>query len=286
MKIGFVTCVELGLACMQEIYDVGGTLELVITLQDDIDRNKSGRVYLDDFCNHNHISNIVKIRNVNDIEAIQAVQDQEIDWLFIIGWSQIAREGMLNAPKSGVLGMHPTLLPKGRGRASIPWAIIKGLNQTGVTLFKLDAGVDTGPILSQHALSISSDETATTLYRRVAEAHKILMRSFWQDLQNNNLNLQEQEDELATEWPGRKPKDGAIIPIEMTCQFVDRLVRAVTHPYPGAYLDYHGIRYTIWSGAIYSSKQHTELLSINGNCLSLKLMDGYYETQDWESTPI
>jgi methionyl-tRNA formyltransferase len=57
----------------------------------------------------------------------------QIDWLLIIGWSQIARRELLETPACGCLGMHPSLLPIGRGRAAIPWAILKGLDQTGVT---------------------------------------------------------------------------------------------------------------------------------------------------------
>ena len=143
MKFGFVTCVELGLSCMEEIYAAGGELDLAITLHDDRAINKSGRVYLDDFCGARGID-LVKVRHINDSEAIEAIRSREIDWLFIIGWSQIAGPQVLAAPTHGVHGIHPTLLPEGRGRAPIPWAILKGLKETGVTLFKLDEGVDTG----------------------------------------------------------------------------------------------------------------------------------------------
>ena len=133
MRFGFVTCVELGLSCMQAIYDAGGHLDLAITLPDDRAVSKSGRVYLDTFCNA-HAIPLIKSPNINDETVISAVREHEIDWLFIIGWSQIAHAEILAAPTRGALGMHPTLLPEGRGRAAIPWAILKGLHQTGQTL--------------------------------------------------------------------------------------------------------------------------------------------------------
>jgi methionyl-tRNA formyltransferase len=283
MKFGFVTCVQLGLACMEEIYQMGGKLDLVITLKDQIARQKSGRIYVDDFCVQHHINNVVKIRNVNDTEAIAAVQTLEVDWLFIIGWSQIARKPMLDAPRRGVLGMHPTLLPQGRGRAAIPWAIIKGLEQTGVTLFKLDEGVDTGPILAQEVLSLSPNETATTLYERVATAHRTLMRHVWVDLVNDRLVLQPQDEHLATEWPGRTPEDGIIDPKVMDCLAVDRLVRAVTHPYPGAFLDWAGTRYRIWAGQSYIGRKENQSVQIDGDHLRFQLQDGSYQATVWES---
>ena len=133
-RFGFVTCVQLGLDVMEEIYAVGGRLCLAMTLPDDVSATKSGRVFIDEFCSRRRIP-LIKSRSVNDPEVVKAIVDSDIDWLFIIGWSQIARPTILNAPKEGCIGMHPTLLPEGRGRASIPWAILKGLDETGVTMF-------------------------------------------------------------------------------------------------------------------------------------------------------
>lgn len=266
---------------MEEIYEVGGKLNLVITLHDDLARKKSGRVYVDDFCVHHGID-LVKIRSINDIKAIKAVHSHEIDWLFIIGWSQIAQKSIIDAPRRGCLGMHPTLLPKGRGRAAIPWAIIKGLDKTGVTLFKLDEGVDTGPILAQEVLPLSPDETATQLYGRVAHAHRTLIARIWSDFTEDKVVLQEQDDSLATEWQERRPVDGAF-DISMGCEAVDRLVRAVTRPYPGAFINYQNGRYRIWSGKPHFGVESDNDLRIDDeNRLWLKLSDGLYEAIDWE----
>lgn len=130
IKVGFVTCVQLGYSCMEAIYEVGGKLDLAISLLDNQAKSKSGRIYLDSFCNSKGIP-LLKASHVNNPEVIQSIKDAQLDWLFIIGWSQIASQEVLEAPKRGVLGMHPTLLPTGRGRAAIPWAILKGLSKIG-----------------------------------------------------------------------------------------------------------------------------------------------------------
>jgi methionyl-tRNA formyltransferase len=281
MRFGFVTCVQLGLACMEEIYRAGGRLDLVITLHDRLSRQKSGRIYVDQFCAEHGIK-VVKIRHINDQEAVAAVQESAIDWLFIIGWSQIAGQVALDAPTRGCIGMHPTLLPQGRGRAAIPWAILKGLDKTGVTMFKLDAGVDTGPILAQETILLAPDETATTLYERVAAAHQTLIARVWPELVADTLALQVQDESLATEWPGRKPEDGIILP-EMDCVAVDRLVRAVTHPYPGAFIEQQGNRYTVWSGRAHANLSVDDDFCTDAeNHLWFKVADGVFEATDWE----
>ena len=248
MRFGFVTCVELGLACMREIYDVRGKLELVVTLHDDLARSKSGRVYADEFCSSRGID-LLKIRNVNEPPVIRAITERELDWVFIIGWSQIARGELLAAPCRGVLGMHPTLLPEGRGRASIPWAILKGLERTGVTLFQLDTGVDTGAILDQEVLPLSPAETSTTLYARVVEAHCRLLRRAWPGLDSGRVDAKPQDESRATVWPGRTPEDGRIRE-DMTVEEAERLVRASTRPYPGAFFDTGDRRLRVWASAL------------------------------------
>jgi methionyl-tRNA formyltransferase len=276
MKFGFVTCVQLGLACMEAIYAAGGKLDLALTLTDDKATSKSGRVFIDDFC-AGHGIDLVKVRHINDEDAIKAIKDREIDWLFIIGWSQIAGQEVLDAPKRGVLGIHPTLLPEGRGRAPIPNAILKGLTQTGVTLFKLDAGVDTGEILAQEILPIADDETATTLYKRVNEAHKTIIHNVWPALVNDTLELKVQDESKATIWEGRTPDDGRIT-WGMAVEEVDRLVRATTRPYPGAFVKKEDGRILrIWSGRI-SDIDHT----IADRSELVELSDGIYEALDFE----
>lgn len=244
-KIGFVTCVQLGLSCIGEIYRIGGHLDVLFSLEDGQAKDKSGRIYLDGFAEKHGIP-LIKSRNINDPVVVDEIRGRELDWLFIIGWSQIAKKEVLNAPKIGCVGMHPTLLPKGRGRASIPWAILKGLPETGVTMFKLDEGVDTGDIIAQQAIPLTEGMTATELYEKVNEAHIRLIRDNWNDILNGTAVFRKQDGAEATEWPGRRPEDGRISR-DMTVEEALRLVRAVTHPYPGAFYEDGEKTWRIWS---------------------------------------
>lgn len=270
MKLAFVTCVQLGKSCIEKILDMGGKLDLLITLKDEKAKNKSGRIYLDDISEKNQIP-LLKINNVNDSEVIEALKKYEIDWLFIIGWSQIAKEELLKTPKKGCIGMHPTLLPLGRGRASIPWAIIKGLDKTGVTMFKLNEGVDTGEILGQIEIPLSQNTTASELYDEVDKTHIKLIEKYWKEIIEDKLILKKQDEEKATYWEGRKPEDGEITE-EMTVEEAERLVRAVTHPYPGAFYIKGKEKIIIWSSQIVENFQER----------TIKLKNGYLLPTDYE----
>jgi len=146
-----------------------------------------------------------------------------------------------------------------------------------VTLFKLDEGVDTGPILAQEVLPLTPDETATSLYDRVQKAHSTMLRSIWPDLESGNLQPINQDDSTATYWEGRRPHDGEIS-ADMTVQYVERLVRALCEPYPGAYfVDPEKGKIVVWSGRPVRAAK-----SAPGEQLILELSDGFYLVESYE----
>lgn len=268
IRTAFATCVQLGLSCIQEVYRLGGRFDLFITLKDDMAAQKSGRIYLDEVASA-HGTELLKIRNINDPEVIAALKTHGIDWLFIIGWSQIARQEVLNAPKRGCIGMHPTLLPKGRGRAAIPWAILYDLPETGVTMFRLDEGVDTGDIIAQGVIPMRDGITATELYHLVDEMHVELMRRHWNEIVSGHVTCTPQDPSQATVWSGRKPEDGEIFS-SMTMREAGRMVRAVTHPYPGAFLRHGEQVLRIWSA------------KVDPESGAIRLKDGYLTPIEYE----
>ncbi|NMM30638.1 MAG: methionyl-tRNA formyltransferase [Cellulomonas sp.] len=273
MRYGFVTCVRLGRACIEDILGSGNAIHMMMTLKDDRSCRKSGRIYLDDLAAEHGIP-LHKIDHINDSAAVTALRNADLDWLFIVGWSQIANAEVLSSARRGVLGMHPTLLPEGRGRASIPWAILKQLDQTGVSLFRLAEGVDTGPVLAQQVIPLDADETAGRLYNKVISAHLDLLRNIWQRLEDGTVEETIQNELKATVWPGRRPEDGEILPESMSVGDVDRLVRATGRPYPGAFIARpDGSILRVWSGAPSAGEAST---------VELRLTDGQYAVDSCE----
>ena len=248
MKIAFATCVKLGLSCIEAIYDIGYSISLAISLPSHTAINKSGRIFLDGFCKNKNIP-LLKTNHINDEIVYESLEKYNIDCLFIIGWSQIANRRILNKSNFGSYGCHPTLLPVGRGRGSIPWTIIKGLTISGVTMFKLDEGVDTGPIVAQEKIIISERETASTLYKKVNDSHIELIKKFLPVLYSNQVKLIKQDENLATFWPGRKPEDG-LLNLNGSIYDADKLIRATTKPYPGAFYIEKNKKIIIWEAKI------------------------------------
>ena len=164
---------------------------------------------------------------------VAAVGALEPEVIFVVGWSQLVREPFIATASRAVYGMHPTLLPRHRGRAPIPWAILSGLAKTGVTLFEItDPTADSGPIVGQVEMPIARDETATTLYDRIAEAHVELMREAVPQIVDGIGAAHPAGPGARARGSKRTPLDG-IIDWETRAPYLYDWVRAQTRPVPG-----------------------------------------------------
>lgn len=171
------------------------------------------------------------------------------EYLLVIGLSQLIPSKILEIPclhNNGIerhsssyacIGMHPTLLPVGRGRAPIPWSIIKGLQHSGVSAFFLESEADSGSIIGTQKFDIASNETATTLFNKVATAHYKMGKHLAALMATRSLVWQHQIDTDASIWGQRRPEDGWIDFAQPTNQILT-LIRATTKPYPGAFFSY------------------------------------------------
>jgi methionyl-tRNA formyltransferase len=236
----------MGRDCLAAAAAAGANVVGVVTLPGPIQPDRSGQ------CSFAEIAEaldaeLIETDDVNDPETVEAVGALTPELLFVVGWSQLLREPILSLAAVGVFGMHPTLLPRHRGRAPIPWAILSGLAVTGVTLFEIeDATADSGAIVGQVEVSIAPDETATTLFGRIAEAHVELIRQSVPQILDGTTPRLPQDARRASSWQKRSPADG-IIDWNTRAAYLYDWVRAQTRPYPGAFTFLGDARVTVWS---------------------------------------
>ncbi len=162
------------------------------------------------------------------------IRAAEPDYLLVVGWSRLIGEDILAIPARGAIGMHPSPLPVGRGRAPIPWTIIKGLRETALSVFFLDGGADTGPLIAQYPLAVRARETSASLFARMAVQHQRAGTMLARYLARPGRVASRPQAGRVEVWPKRTPADGEIT-AEMTCGEVDALVRAQLGPYPRAF---------------------------------------------------
>src|SRR3970282_1196385 len=113
----------------------GAEIVGVVTLPGPVDPTRSGQCSFDEIV-AGQGARLVETRDVKEVATLAAVRELEPELIFVVGWSQLVREPFIALAREGVFGMHPTLLPRPRGRAAIPWGISLGLARTGGTLFE------------------------------------------------------------------------------------------------------------------------------------------------------
>jgi methionyl-tRNA formyltransferase len=231
----------IGRRCLEASREVGAEVAAVVTLPGPPDPNRSGQVTFD-----NLGVRVIEASDVNAPETVEAVGKATPDAIFVVGWSQLVRADLLELAPKGVYGMHPTLLPRHRGRAPIPWAILSGLAKTGVTLFEIvDPTADSGPIVGQVEVDVAPDETATTLYDKLLDAHVELIREHMPQIAAGSAARIPQDAKRASVWPKRTPADG-IIDWDTRAPYLDDWVRAQTRPYPGAFTYLGDEKLVVW----------------------------------------
>jgi methionyl-tRNA formyltransferase len=192
-----------------------------------------------DFVDHARMASrlgvpFLRVSDINAPETLAAFKSTGAKMLFVLGWSQLLSSQAIEVFQGGVVGSHPSDLPDGRGRAPIPWTILEGRRRSAVTLFRMTNGVDDGAVLKKTSFDIPERPTARILYDLVAEA---LARSFaelYSDFAAGDVTEFEQDAAHASWRAKRLPADGWI-DFRADAEAVDRLVRAVSEPYPGAY---------------------------------------------------
>jgi methionyl-tRNA formyltransferase len=246
MRTVWVSFDTIGRDCLEAAAEVGAPIVGVVTLPGPIDPNRSGQCSFDDLAARLDAA-LIETRDVNALETVNAIRKLEPELVFVVGWSQIVRESFIALASEGVFGMHPTLLPRHRGRAPIPWSILSGLARTGVTLFEIvDATPDSGSIVGQVTLDVAADETATTLFARLADAHVELTRELMPQLLAGTAPRIRQDPSRASSWQRRTPADG-IIDWETRAPYLYDWVRAQTRPYPGAFTFLGDEKVIVWS---------------------------------------
>jgi methionyl-tRNA formyltransferase len=193
------------------------------------------------------MSPVKQIALAHDIPCVQPVKLREVkDWLsaqqadlFVVAaFGQILPQSVLDMPQYGCLNVHGSLLPRWRGAAPIHAAIRAGDAETGITIMQMDAGLDTGPMLTKAATPITPDDTGATLHDRMAQLGAALLIETIPPYLNGDITPQVQDDALATYAPQISKDEGRIDWSAPAAQ-IERTIRAFD-PWPGTFSHWDG----------------------------------------------
>lgn len=288
IRILFIGAVDFSRHCLQEVLQCGGNVVAVLTP----DREHAS--LNSDFADLEAVARLYDVptfyvHKINDPDTVNLIRTLHPDVIFVFGFSQLISKEILQIPQLGCIGTHPALLPKNRGRHPLIWALVEGLNESGLTFFYIDEGADSGDILWQRSFPITLEDDSGTLYQKIKYLASEAIAEFLPQLAQNNLPRIQQDHSKATYWRKRTEADGEIDWSSGTLQ-VYNLIRALTRPYVGAHTFLGEHKLIIWRTklameAILPSDVQAlpgKVVAGINNHLFVRAGDGWLELLEWD----
>ena len=246
MRIIFIGTVETSAILLRKLISLEANIIYIIT-------KKSSNFNSDFF----DLSSIAKtqsipfkyVENINDEDNITLIKKLVPDIIFCFGWSNLIKRNILDIPKKGIIGFHPSYLPFNRGRHPLIWALVLGLKETASTFFFMNEGADTGDIISQEKVIIRFEDDASSLYKKICKIAESQIERFLPELSENKILLIKQENMVSNYWRKRTPKDGKI-DWRMSSLSIYNLIRGLTKPYAGAHFLFQNKEVKVWKSRI------------------------------------
>jgi methionyl-tRNA formyltransferase len=235
MKIIFIGTAELSCASLKKLADDKQFAVVAVVTQPDKPKGRDLKLQPSPVKILAQKLNLPILQPVKarDEKFISQLRELKPDLIVVVAYGQILPQSILDLPEFGCINIHTSLLPKYRGAAPIQWSIANGETETGVTIMKMDAGLDTGPILSQTHTPISSKDNSQMLHDRLAQLGAELLAKTIPDYVAGKIQSQPQPEEGATYAAKIKKEDGQI-DWNLSAQEIVNRLRAFT-PWPGMF---------------------------------------------------
>ncbi len=222
---------------------------------------------------------VLRPERIRTAENVAQVMSLHPEALVVAAYGQIIPAALLDGPPHGGVNVHGSLLPRWRGAAPVAAAILAGDAQTGVSIMRMDSGVDTGPVYATRATEIAANETTPSLTDRLATLGAGLLIQVLVGLESGNVTAAPQDDAHATLAPRLRREDGDIEWSDATAVEVDRRVRAL-QPWPGVTASLGGQRVRLLEGSPGDAHGMTDspgrVIGVRGEAADIATASGAY----------
>jgi methionyl-tRNA formyltransferase len=191
-------------------------------------------------------------RSPNASEVAGMLAALEPDVFLSVWYRRLLGAELLALPTRAALNLHGSLLPAYRGRAPLNWVLVNGERVTGVTLHHMTVEADAGDIVAQTPIEIEADDTAASLYRRMVKTGLELLVESYPAVLDGTAPRIPQDPACASAFGRRRPEDGRVSWTWPAAR-VAAMIRAVTHPFPGAFVGDGDGRLYLWMGEVAST---------------------------------
>lgn len=273
MKIVFVGCVKSSYVLLNGLLNNGIRINAVVTKEKS--KMNSDFVDLTPLCEKFGID-IYYTKNGKNLDTYNFIRSYNPDLIYCFGWSHLLSKEVIDIPRWGVVGFHPSKLPYNKGRHPIIWSLVLGLKETASTFFMIDEKADNGDIISQEVIYIDKYDDALTLYNKILNVAKEQVVEISRAFKSNSIVKVSQKNGEGNIWRKRSKKDGQI-DFRMSANNIYNLVRALTKPYVGAHFYHNDNEYKVWKCQVikdlseeYSNIEYGKVLEVDDNSFLVK----------------
>jgi methionyl-tRNA formyltransferase len=247
-KVVFVGAVHEAEPILAGLLSAGANVATVVTVPPERAGRLAGYVDLARQASAHDVP-VMYTTDINAPDDVARLRKVAPDLLVVTGWTRLIRDELLAVPTHGCVGFHASMLPVNRGRAPVNWAILRGEAVTGNTMMLLSPGVDTGDIVDQREVSITPEDTCATVYAKAAAAGADMLIEHLPALLAGAAPRRKQSHIHTDLLPKRTPEMG-VTDWNRSPRAVHDWIRALTHPYPGAFTHLHGRTIMLWRSEV------------------------------------
>lgn len=280
MRVGLIGGVCSSFHTLKKLVEHGFNVVIVLGYKPSEGMVVSGYSDFEQYCLDENL-NYAPFTKINDKANI--IKSEQLDVLFVVGISQLVGDEIINAPRLGCIGFHPTALPNGRGRAPLAW-LVKNIENGAANFFAITDIPDAGPIFIQIPFTVTEEDDARTVETKLLTAMDKALDGWLPSLKSGIWNPVPQDEAGATEYGMRRPEDGLLSWNNSAYECL-RLIRASAPPHPGSF-SYFGLNKIIIRKAYIETSLSISgcvgrILKIKNNELLIQTGDGLIWITDY-----
>ena len=255
VKVAVFAYHDVGYECLKVLIDSKEETVTVVTHEDD-PKEEIWFQSVAELARQHHLP-VYTPSSPNTPGFIDLIRKLAPDLILSFYYRRILSRELLAIPRLGGINLHGSLLPKYRGRSPVNWVLVNGESETGVTLHYMVEKADAGDIIAQRRVLIDREDTALSLFRKMTVAAAKLLKETYPLIKAGTAPRTPQDSQSASTFGGRRPEDGKIT-WESPAFSIYNLIRAVTHPYPGAFTFHNGRKLYIWAANVNGQENFAE----------------------------
>ena len=276
MRVIFMGTPDFAVGTLEAIIEAGHEVVLVVT-QPDKPKGRSGALQFPPVkeCALAHNIEVFQPRKIREEENVEYLRGYNADIIVVAAFGQLLPKSILDMPPFGCINVHASLLPKYRGAAPIQWSILNGDEFTGVTIMRMDVGMDTGDMIAKRQIRIAEDETGGSLFDKLAELGAQLCVETMPRIEAGTVEYIPQDNEQATHV-SMISKELGDIDWNRSAEEIERFVRGL-NPWPSAYTRLDGKTFKIWKTKVVSDAAEYRpgcIIRVTKDCMEVQTGKG------------